>query len=372
MKIVREYIKCLLLFIGGVLGRALFRKRSVLTSMLVGGDTNGPGRFLRNLSVGLEEKSTEIVRNPLLGGRTLLVISSMPIFMYRLMKIIGVKTVLRVDGFSYPNLYNNCQYNELENRELRTLTLTRIRTNYHIQAGLSLADWVVYQSEFSMEMSAKWLFNRIDAISIIPNGVDTNLFRPIGNDIDGENIISIHGNLHDVDIIRCAFKIFCKLKEQYNQRRFRLIGRMTDTVSQEVSLLCKKNEVLGSSLEVVGPVSAAELSKLLPEASLSLHLTSADSCPNSVLESLACGVPVVCQAYGGQSELVGDAGVVVDSGKEYDYSDKVVQLVVDAVRLVLADLRTYKRRARERAVVEFSTESMAARYGEVFDKVQDL
>lgn len=370
MKKVRENIKYILILFGGILSKK--NKNHVLPSMLNSSDTNGPGRFISNLDKGLiKVGEVKIIRNPFLGARTLLVISSMPIFMYRLMQKIGVKVVLRVDGFSYPDLYNNETYEETKNRSKRSFTLARIKTNYQIQSGLKLADWVVFQSEFSKEMSGKWLYNRIHNFSVIANGVDIELFKPINIKQEQKHIISVHGNLRDIDIILCALNVFALLERgQHNfEFCFRLIGNKTFQVCETIDRFLSENDDVKEKIELIGGVNAEQLAKLLPESSVSLHLTSADACPNSVLESLSCGVPIVCQAYGGQSELVGDAGIVIDNKEAFDYSHTVAEMASQAIVNMMPRLDDFKVRARERAQTYYSFKMMSSKYNDVFKDV---
>jgi len=370
MKQIRENIKYIIIFLGLLLGKK--NKKNILPSMLNSSDTNGPGRFIRNLEKGLLKRGqVKIIRNPFLGGKTLLVISSMPIFMYRLMQKVGIKVVLRIDGFSYPDLYDNVTYEVSKSRAKRNFSLTRIKTNYQIQAGLKLADWVVFQSEFSKEMSEKWLYKRPHSYSVIPNGVDIELFKPIKYNQRQKHIISVHGNFRDSDIVLCALRVFVLLNRAPHDPNFsfRIIGNTTTEIGELIEVFLSKNKALKEQTELVGKVNAEQLSNLLPESSVSLHLTSADACPNSVLESLSCGVPVVCQAYGGQSDLVGGAGVIIDSAKTYDYSNDVAGLAAQAIEDLILELDDYRVEARIRAETYYSYEIMSSRYDDVFEKV---
>ncbi len=371
MKKIRENLKYAVIFLGLLFSRK--NRKNILPSMLNSSDTNGPGRFIRNLENGLEEggQQLKVIRNPFCGASVLLVISSMPIFMYKLMKVIGVKVVLRVDGFSYPDLYDNAIYSASDSRATREFTLNRIKTNYQIQTGLKLADWVVFQSDFSKQMSAKWLYNRIDKFSVIANGVDIDLFRPRSKSSENSHIISVHGNLRDLDIVRCILRVFSSLNRECHNYDlyFRIIGNVTAEIAQYVEQFLLKDKLLCENVDLIGGVTAEKLANLLPTSSVSLHLTSGDACPNSVLESLSCGVPVVCQAYGGQSNLVGNAGVIIDSGKVYDYSDTIVSLAVKGVKELIYELGDYRIKARQRAEQYYSFKLMTLKYKDVFENV---
>jgi glycosyltransferase involved in cell wall biosynthesis len=367
MKKIRELLKYIYIVLGiSITNRASNR---ILVSMLNSNDKNGPGRFIRNLKVGLEDNCKyEISRNPLEGSGTFLVISSMPKLMYKLVHLLGVKIILRVDGFSYPDLYDNQVYSGEENRDTRILTSIRKKTNEQISQGLKYSDWVIYQSNFSREMCQQWLYKRDSNFSIIPNGVDTELFKSQNVQYRNKDIISIHGNLRDADIIKCALKAFELLTINTSRAcTFLIIGKMTAKVEVIVNNFKKDNISMDKNIISKGQVSAEQLALILPTSSLSLHLTSADACPNSVLESLASGVPVICQSFGGQSELVGNAGVIIDTGEIYDYSDNLAKLVSDAASHILNNLTEYKLKARKQAVTNFPLNFMVSSYQEVIE-----
>lgn len=48
-----------------------------------------------------------------------------------------------------------------------------------------------------------------------------------------------------------------------------------------------------------------------------IHLSWLDWCPNTVVEGLACGLPVLCSHNGGTKELVKDNGVVIQLEEDY-------------------------------------------------------
>ena len=72
-----------------------------------------------------------------------------------------------------------------------------------------------------------------------------------------------------------------------------------------------------------------------------IHLAWLDWCPNSVVEGLASGLPVLCSHNGGTKELVKNDGVVVRLEKDYKIGEMLdlyappnidINLVVEGVR----------------------------------------
>ncbi len=96
-------------------------------------------------------------------------------------------------------------------------------------------------------------------------------------------------------------------------------------------------------------------------------LFSADlnaACPNSVIEALACGLPVLAYDTGALAELVRDgAGEVVPYGADHwQLEDPVIPPLVDACAKILRDNADYRQRARERAETAFGLDDMVEAY----------
>jgi glycosyltransferase involved in cell wall biosynthesis len=115
------------------------------------------------------------------------------------------------------------------------------------------------------------------------------------------------------------------------------------------------------SLEVVPILAAADIGVLLTDSRY-----HAEGLPNSIMEYMACGLPVVCTDSGGNREIVldGYTGLLVPS--------RDPAAVVDALRLLLEDpqkARLFGETGRERVRQEFSTEAMVEKTMTVYESV---
>jgi glycosyltransferase involved in cell wall biosynthesis len=83
------------------------------------------------------------------------------------------------------------------------------------------------------------------------------------------------------------------------------------------------------------------------------------TCPNFVLEGLACGRPIVLTAGVGLAGLIArrQAGIVVESS---------ASALADGIARVQADWRRLSENARRLAVEEFDLRHFQARYDELY------
>ena len=59
--------------------------------------------------------------------------------------------------------------------------------------------------------------------------------------------------------------------------------------------------------------------QFLRGANAFIHLAWLDHCPNTVVEALCCGLPVLCTHNGGTKEIVRDNGIIIKCEEDYDF-----------------------------------------------------
>ena len=106
----------------------------------------------------------------------------------------------------------------------------------------------------------------------------------------------------------------------------------------------------------------------IPATDRSAHLLfSADlnaACPNSVIEAMACGLPVVAFDTGALAEIVqDDAGRVVPyGGDHWNLEPPQLPPLVEAAAAILAENQRFRLAARARAEAGFGLDPMVAGY----------
>jgi glycosyltransferase involved in cell wall biosynthesis len=109
----------------------------------------------------------------------------------------------------------------------------------------------------------------------------------------------------------------------------------------------------------------------IPALDRSAHLLySADlnaACPNSVIEALACGLPVAAFATGALPELVtGDSGrVVLYGGNPWRLDRPDIPALAQVAAEIFRDQLRFRKAARQRAEEAFGLDRMVDRYLDV-------
>jgi glycosyltransferase involved in cell wall biosynthesis len=239
-----------------------------------------------------------------------------------------------------------------------------------------LATKVIYQSEFSRDWWERVHGQTPVSAEIIYNGVDLNTYNAQGDrnlPQDRCRLLLVEGNLmggYEYGL-QAASELasglgYC-LQAAGSNRSLELlvVGRVQHSLQ-------KKWETFLSSQGSLGPVSLTWTGSVpgerIPAIDRSAHLLySADinaACPNSVIEALACGLPVVAFDTGALPELVQErAGMIVPYGGDpWKLEPPDIHALVAAAWKILQDLPAFQQAARQRAEAAFDLETMVDRY----------
>ena len=211
---------------------------------------------------------------------------------------------------------------------------------------------------------------------IIPNGVDTVLFKPQPTRNSArqgkqyEEYILTTSRIHEVKGLEYAVEALSKLPENIkliivgNSKLYNSAAKIEQNIHFErLNQAISKNNVTHRVI-FKGFIERSKLVKLYGDAIA--HITPSiwwEPFGCVVTEALACGTPVVVTNSTGASDLVKDGynGFVVER--------KNAEQIADAVKQIMARGTTMRVNARKTAVKHCSFEIVAERYIQVFRKL---
>jgi len=243
-----------------------------------------------------------------------------------------------------------------------------------------LKNWVYNRSHFSNVIPSTWL-TEIARQSIlkhlpihrIPNGVDTQVFRPL----DPKQCRSLLGIPADKKIL-----FFSAVRlDVSNSRGFEKgsdllvkgLQMLPEALKKETALLLmgSKGEDIAKKVEMetcdLGYISDDRLKAIaFSAADLFVYPTRVDNMPLGLLESMACGTPMVSFKVGGVPDLVRPetTGYLAEPESVEDFSRGIVQLLEDE------PLRNHmSRECREIALKEYSLDLQVQRHVDLYRKI---
>jgi glycosyltransferase involved in cell wall biosynthesis len=238
--------------------------------------------------------------------------------------------------------------------EYGNAALTFIRSRF--------ADQVVYQSQFIRRWWEDWYGAAKVPASVILNGVNLQIYTPDGaheRPADRVRILLLEGNL----------------KGGLDSGLFHAVAlaeKLSAVQLVEVTVAGGVDESTRNKVSRVSKVPVNFLGVLpreqIPFLARSSHfLYSAEvnpPCPNSVIEALACGLPVAGFDSGSLRELVSDeAGRVVPYGGDpWKLAQPDIPALAEAVTDILRDQPHFRKAARQRAESVLGVDGMVEAY----------
>lgn len=176
--------------------------------------------------------------------------------------------------------------------------------NEEIRRDMEKADAVVYQSQFSKRIADKYLSPYQGPWEVIFNGADPSFyrsFRPLPKTHEHAFVAHSRWRPHKrlLEVIRSF--LLAKIQDSclYIAGDLSGCGIHPDLLRRCFS---------APNIRYLGTLDQEHLAQLLNTCDASIHLCWIDSCPNSVVEAIAAGRPVVTNNVGGTQELVGPSG----------------------------------------------------------------
>ncbi len=321
----------------------------------IGGVTS----FQQKLSVGLARRGVEVCHD--LGDTpydaVLLTGGMRQLCALRQARRRGVRVVQRLDGINWIHRRRRTGWRHYLRAEYGNRLLAHVRAR--------IATQIVYQSEFVRDWWEDWFGATRAPSVVIHNGVDLETYSPVGRvSYPPEaryRLLIVEGSLsggYDMGL-EWAVRLAESLAESYQfPMELMVVGR----ISPHIQSAWQKN----SRVPILW--AGALPGERIPEIDRSAHLLfSADlnsACPNSVIEALACGLPVVAFSTGALTELVtGDSGRLVPyGGNPWRIDPPDLPALATAAAQILRALPNFRGAARVRAEEAFSLERMVDNY----------
>lgn len=198
----------------------------------------------------------------------------------------------------------------------------QISMNKEIAFSIKQADGVICQSIFSKQMIEKMVHKLPKNTEIIYNGTDTNVIsKAIENKRFSKLQFVMCSDWRNTKRPLSSVNGFYKWVRDNNRHDAKLViigdfNKYIDLIDNDIKkyLIC------------MGNTANNEIYSILKSSDFMIHLCFLDSCPNSVVEGLACGLGVLCTNLGGTRELVRESGVVIDCDK---FNFKPLQKISD-------------------------------------------
>lgn len=208
--------------------------------------------------------------------------------------------------------------------------LTRILDNIESKRVMKYEKYILSQFNLNLVCSnedLKFLEEKhhINTIRLLPNGVDTDKFKPMAHDYSHAHTLLFTGNMDydpNVDaVLYFANEVFPKIKQDFPDVKFVIAGQRP---IDKVKALDNQKDI-----QVTGFIP--ELSEMYNTASVVVApLRFGAGTQNKVLEAMAMGIPVVCSHIGFEGLGIQDGEGAFMRTDATSFANQVTALLKDA------------------------------------------
>ena len=167
-------------------------------------------------------------------------------------------------------------------------------------------------------------------ISLVYNGIDTDVFRPLP-DVARQPMRLMATASADAPLkgLRFLLKAYARLLQRYPQLELLVVGQPKPGGDTE-RLLGRLG--LEGRVRFVSGISTEQMVRYYAEATLAVVPSVYEGFGLPAGEAMACAVPVVSTDGGALPEVVGDAGVLVPAARVGPLADAIAALLEDPAR----------------------------------------
>jgi len=313
--------------------------------------SGGPMSFMNNLQIYLERIGYPYAHS-IEEAHSIFFPISFPYGMLNKIKQKGGYIIQRLDGIYYPSKHG-LQYKKL-NQDIQ-----KIYINY--------ADHIIFQSQYSRKQCLAML-GEPKSHSLILNGVHKHIFYPGKNcgEIRNQKMKFITtGYFRNLDMIEPVVLALDLLRNKFDFE-FTVVGPV---VNSKIESYLQRDYIHYIDLK-----THEELAALLRSCHIFLYSHLNPPCPNSVIEAVSCGLPVVGFDSGSMSELLffsKELLAPVSNDLFQRYEDFDYKKLSEKICQCVNDYTNYKKLALENCLL-YSFEECGKKYVEIFKRFSNV
>jgi len=206
-----------------------------------------------------------------------------------------------------------------------------------------------------------------EKVSVIYNGIDTQLFQPSSQknlSLPDKYILYV-GNVKPHKNLKTLLLAYSQLKESIKKEyALVIVGKKEGFLNgdTEIETLVKQYNLLGN-IHFTGYVPDNDLQELYGRANLFVFPSLYEGFGLPPLEAMACGVPVIASNAASLPEVCGDGALYFDPKNSEELSDKINSVLKDA------NLQEQLKIRGHRQALRYKWEDTAKKYIELITNI---
>ena len=254
--------------------------------------------------------------------------------------------VIRLNG-------SDTYFCHLDNRPVKWIN------KFHERRALQRADALISVSQYTADLTNE-VFGLNKNFAIIPNSIDSNLFKYNNNEEANETILYFGSLIRKKGLLELPL-IFNEVIKNQPKTKLILVGKDVPDIISGNDSTWKMIQTLFSGVALknvtyLGSVPYSEIQNQIKQATVCVFPSFAEALPVSWLEAMAMQKAVVASNIGWASEIIEDGkeGFLVCPTHHYDYAKKIIELLNNPVLQ-----KRFGIAARKKTENKFTTEVVA-------------
>lgn len=235
------------------------------------------------------------------------------------------------------------------------------RWSYWVECRLAhFADTIIANSQAGRNYAVAHGFPE-KKITVIPNGIDTERFRPdrsAGERVrkewgiaEDELLIGVVGRIDPMKGLPTFLEAAVLIKQQVPQARFVCVGKGEAVYKKN---MCKLATELGLDDVLIWAGRRTDMTAVYNAFDIASSSSYGEGFPNVIGEAMACGVPCVVTAVGDSALIVGETGIVVKANDSHALAASLNEMLsLDDV-----EFKRLSNVARKRVIDGFSVNTL--------------
>ncbi len=208
-------------------------------------------------------------------------------------------------------------------------------------------------------------------ISLIPNAVDTELFKPVNSEekiilrkelgIEDKFVITYAGRLDKNKGVETAIFALEKILKEKENPLLLILGDGPEKIN-----LTERVSTMNLGERVLFKGFVDDVASYLKSSDIFIFPSLREGNPNAVLEAMSCGIPVVANSIEGIKDIISDGveGILVYSKSPDEFAEKVLCLSRNSsLRINMG------KEARKKILTRFGSKAVVDRYLELYGKL---
>jgi L-malate glycosyltransferase len=182
---------------------------------------------------------------------------------------------------------------------------------------------------------------------------------PLSRPIIGS--LAVFKNKKGLEVLLCAFSM---LLQHYPTAHLLLVGFIIPKEQNRFDTLVTKYN-LGDRITITGRIPGQDVLRYLRGMDVFAFTSLHDGCPNTVLEAMLAGIPIVATRAGAVPELIEDGkhGLLVLPGSATELCESMIKMLEDDT-----NRQEYGKQAQQRVLSAFAPQKELAAYWEIYQE----